>query len=130
MTKTYYASRPLDYELYPLSGRQIIRIRKNITEEQTEDGSQFVCDEIESIIPLNTEITAGLILSLEEADRTKTANTVRQRRDELLEESDKRMVSDFPCNHKAWKTYRQALRDIPSQEGFPYDVVFPDIPKD
>lgn len=29
---------------------------------------------------------------------------------------------------QAWKTYRQALRDIPSQEGFPFEVVWPTRP--
>lgn len=29
---------------------------------------------------------------------------------------------------EAWSTYRQALRDIPSQEGFPFNVVWPARP--
>jgi hypothetical protein len=29
---------------------------------------------------------------------------------------------------QAWKDYRQALRDIPSQEGFPFNVVWPTLP--
>ncbi len=28
----------------------------------------------------------------------------------------------------AWKTYRQALRDIPSQEGFPFNITWPQRP--
>ena len=28
----------------------------------------------------------------------------------------------------AWAEYRQALRDLPTQEGFPFDVVFPTPP--
>jgi len=27
-----------------------------------------------------------------------------------------------------WQTYRQALRDLPEQEGFPQEVVWPQIP--
>jgi len=29
----------------------------------------------------------------------------------------------------AWATYRQALRDIPAQEGFPWDVTWPEQPE-
>ena len=29
----------------------------------------------------------------------------------------------------AWATYRQALRDIPTQEGFPWDVTWPEQPE-
>ena len=30
--------------------------------------------------------------------------------------------------NQEWATYRQALRDIPSQAGFPLDVVWPEKP--
>ena len=30
---------------------------------------------------------------------------------------------------KVWATYRQALRDIPNQEGFPTDVAWPAKPE-
>jgi hypothetical protein len=29
---------------------------------------------------------------------------------------------------QAWKDYRQALRDIPTQEGFPFNIVWPTLP--
>ena len=29
---------------------------------------------------------------------------------------------------QAWRDYRQALRDIPAQSGFPFNVVWPSVP--
>lgn len=58
------------------------------------------------------------------------AVTVRRRRDELLFECDwTHSTSDRPVPNKAeWAEYRQALRDITSQEGFPMDVLWPTPP--
>jgi hypothetical protein len=54
---------------------------------------------------------------------------IRNERDELLEESDYAVLPDAPVTDvEEWKTYRQALRDLPEQEGFPQEVVWPQIP--
>lgn len=54
---------------------------------------------------------------------------VRTRRNELLAASDWTQVADAPVDQAAWATYRQALRDITSQVGFPHDVVWPEKPQ-
>ena len=41
--------------------------------------------------------------------------TIREQRDQLLAASDYTQVADAPGDTSAWATYRQALRDIPSQ---------------
>ena len=53
---------------------------------------------------------------------------VRSERNSLLASSDWTQVADAPVDKTAWATYRQALRDITSQEGFPFNVVFPTPP--
>jgi len=54
---------------------------------------------------------------------------IRKERDELLEESDYAVLPDAPVTDvEEWKTYRQALRDIPQQPGFPTEVTWPQIP--
>lgn len=58
-----------------------------------------------------------------------TEAQVRKERDGLLTKSDFRMVSDAPWDTTAWATYRQALRDITTQEGFPTNVVWPTPPE-
>jgi|688.fasta_scaffold74048_3 hypothetical protein len=55
-------------------------------------------------------------------------NEVRTQRNQLLKDSDWTQVADAPVDKEAWATYRQALRDITSQEGFPLNVVFPNPP--
>ena len=52
------------------------------------------------------------------------AENVRSKRNDLIRESDWRAVSDRKLE-PAWKRYRQALRDISKQEGFPHDVEWP-----
>lgn len=38
-------------------------------------------------------------------------------------------LADAPVDSAAWAVYRQALRDITEQEGFPYDITWPAEPK-
>lgn len=57
------------------------------------------------------------------------AKEVRSRRDTLLTASDWTQVADAPVDQAAWATYRQALRDITAQSGFPDSVVWPTKPE-
>ena len=70
------------------------------------------------------------------AEETQIATGARERkvrleRDRLLTETDwvitmhKELGTNIPT---AWKTYRQALRDITTQEGFPNDITWPEKP--
>ena len=58
-----------------------------------------------------------------DADDRK-AEEVRQERDQLLQQTDWMANSDVTMSDD-WRTYRQALRDVPTQEGFPNDVTWP-----
>lgn len=53
----------------------------------------------------------------------------RKRRNKLLAASDWTQVIDAPVDQAAWATYRQALRDISAQAGFPATVVWPTQPE-
>jgi len=53
----------------------------------------------------------------------------RKRRNKLLSASDWTQVADAPVNKAAWATYRQELRDISAQAGFPATVVWPTQPE-
>lgn len=59
---------------------------------------------------------------------TPTVGQIRTKRNELLADTDWTQVADAPVDQAAWATYRQALRDVPEQEGFPVDVVWPEKP--
>lgn len=56
------------------------------------------------------------------------AQSVRGKRDALLAQSDWTQVADAPVDKAAWAAYRQALRDVPVQAGFPWDVIWPEQP--
>jgi len=87
---------------------------------------------------LNPTLTAGEWLqtwqvtdaSAEEiAERLqRKEDEVRQQRNELLSACDWTQLPDSPADHEAWATYRQALRDVTAQEGFPWDVTWPTEP--
>lgn len=70
-----------------------------------------------------------------EAERAElslpTADEIRTQRDKLLAETDWTQVLDAPISvesREAFRVYRQALRDITEQEGFPAAVVWPEMP--
>ena len=53
------------------------------------------------------------------------AKAVRQQRGEKLKETDWTQAADAPVDKALWATYRQALRDVTTQEGFPWDITWP-----
>ena len=55
-----------------------------------------------------------------------SATQVRAQRDELLAASDSMALADRITDE--WRTYRQALRDVPAQAGFPTNVTWPTEP--
>lgn len=60
------------------------------------------------------------------------AENARSERDRRIAETDYYMMPDYPSdpnNIEEMKAYRQALRDIPKQEGFPSKFTWPDVPK-
>ena len=56
------------------------------------------------------------------------AKSIRATRDARLSGSDWTQVADAPVDKAAWATYRQALRDVPAQTGFPWDITWPEKP--
>ena len=69
-------------------------------------------------------------VDLEDEELQAYAEGVRAERNRLLSQSDWTQVSDAPVNKVAWATYRQALRDITAQTGFPLSVVWPNPPQE
>lgn len=62
------------------------------------------------------------------ADAAKSSE-VRADRNTRLTACDWTQVADAPVDKTAWATYRQALRDVPSQSGFPWNVTWPSEPQ-
>lgn len=71
------------------------------------------------------------IVAVPEPTTEEIAAQVRAKRDALLAETDFLMMPDYPLGEEdsaALKTYRQELRDVPAQDGFPTEVTWPDLP--
>jgi len=57
------------------------------------------------------------------------AHRVRAERNIRLQASDWTQVADAPVDQAAWAVYRQALRDVTAQAGFPWNVQWPAKPE-
>ena len=60
-------------------------------------------------------------------DAEQAAN-VRRNRTEKLKDSDWTQIADSTADKAVWATYRQALRDITAQSGFPWTITWPESP--
>lgn len=56
------------------------------------------------------------------------AKAVRATRGEKLKECDWTQVADAPVDQAVWAAYRQALRDVTAQTGFPWTIDWPTMP--
>ena len=66
----------------------------------------------------------------QQAEVDSQAHRVRVDRTLRLQASDWTQGKDIADEvSTAWATYRQALRDVPSQEGFPWGVTWPEQPE-
>jgi hypothetical protein len=72
------------------------------------------------VTQLSNDIIDGIIVEM--------GNRARDRRNQLLSQSDWTQVADSPVDKAAWATYRQSLRDITVQSGFPQEIQWPTPP--
>lgn len=66
-----------------------------------------------------------------EPTEAQLALRIRNRRDKLLTDTDYYVMPDYPATEEGLaevKAYRQTLRDITKQEGFPLSVTWPEKP--
>ncbi len=75
------------------------------------------------------EVTHRDLSDAEIAALQPTATQVRAQRNSLLDASDWTQVIDAPVDQATWAVYRQALREITIQAGFPANVIWPSKPE-
>lgn len=71
------------------------------------------------------------IVAVPEPTDDEVAAQVRGERDAKIAATDFLAMPDYPLSEgdrAIVMTYRQALRDVPAQEGFPREVVWPEAP--
>lgn len=77
------------------------------------------------------EITEEEYNPEDEMTDEQLASRVRMRRDSMISRTDFYVQPDYPSDPEGLevvKVYRQALRDIPEQSGFPRNVQWPEMP--
>lgn len=106
-----------EYGVYPVTQ----------TDPPTYDGDLYKCN-------FNIELVESIwtqVWTVEPLPQDQAESNIRGQRDRLLAKTDwivtKSYEQGIPVPTE-WQTYRQALRDIPSQAGFPFDVVWPNQP--
>lgn len=108
--------------------------RYNLCQSHYFDGGLYTMDGIPRYRWDGTQAVERTEEELE-ADRKiamqPTEAEVRAQRDKLLAETDWTQVADAPiasATRSAMRVYRQLLRDVTEQEGFPTQVVWPEMP--
>ena len=88
-------------------------------------------DSPDNVAPKDTDV-GGIAIYLTDAEYdTVLAASARQKRDRLIAATDYLVTPDYPIESDRLakiETYRQALRDIPEQAGFPRTITWPDKP--
>jgi hypothetical protein len=114
-----------EFGVYPL--RATTQSTYNTATERVEEGTPVQQDgewvQVWNVVSLTAEET--------QQRNDAKADSIRNERGELLVASDWTQVDDSPLTNikKAeWASYRQALRDVTAQTGFPWTVTWPDAP--
>lgn len=124
--------KPKSFEIEDLrNGKMAVSFFDNIEEKEdvySYDMYRIVVNDRDNLFK-DIENNYDLWLQFaKDSEYQKLATEVREKRDRLLTETDWTQVVDTALNankQEEYKLYRQELRDITEQEGFPYKVVFP-----
>lgn len=88
-------------------------------------------DSPDNVAPKDT-VVGDIAIYLTDAEYdTVLAASARQKRDRLIATTDYLVTPDYPISDDRLakvKIYRQALRDIPEQAGFPRTITWPEKP--
>ena len=113
-----------------LSDNSIIPYAYRVDGEEDNDG--FICQAVKH------DYISGNFTEINECpdwkiqlEKEVISLDVRLERNKLLSDTDHLIQSDYPISDEKKqeiKVYRQALRDIPQQDGFPDNIVWPDKP--
>lgn len=97
----------------------------NIINVPADQLSDFNAVDLGEYPQIGDTVVDGVITEMATREAQVKANAKREERDELLKETDIWALSDRTMT-QAQIDYRQALRDLPAQDGFP-DVDMPTL---
>lgn len=87
-------------------------------------------DDLEQDLKGNKEKYKQWLEVAKETEYNELASAIRKQRNNILNETDKYLIDDYPISEEQkekYKNYRKALRDITEQLGFPYEVSWPTL---
>ena len=84
---------------------------------------------IDQVVDGVTTTAAQQEVAYKASKDAEQAKSVRATRGDKLADSDWTQVADAPVDKAVWATYRQALRDVTAQSGFPWTITWPDEPQ-
>jgi hypothetical protein len=111
---------PLGFGLYEFSQIPETPKYKKVVEETPVKKENGIWCQQWNVVDMNAEEKLT-------ADAAR-AEEVRLERSSELAASDWTQLPDSPVNSAAWLVYRQELRDVPAQSGFPWEVSWPEPP--
>jgi len=97
--------------------------------EQQTDGKWYSKYVLGPVFTDNEDGTAAQQEAAYKAQKdAEQAASVRAARNSKLAACDWTQLADSTADKAGWATYRQSLRDIPSQAGFPWTIAWPTEP--
>jgi len=101
----------------------------NVVPKEIDPHNAYTLEEVRTYLLDNPE----MLLDLEAIEMERLTREARARRNTLLKETvdsvnPMRWEALTDAQKDAWRAYRQALLDVPQQEGFPMNIVWPEAP--
>lgn len=129
----------INYIIYNTSSGEILKVIRVSSEDSASANTPSGYSYLEGTADISTQkISSGSIVSKSSSEETTFNNEVLSRdaerkRNNLLLNSDYLQTVDFNLSlsdsaRSNWQTYRQALRDITGQAGYPSSITWPTKP--
>lgn len=157
--RTEFSEMPPAFSVSREGGMAVIRFYTDIQKVDRDGETAYTAISWSAAFPWAESLQARVeanperwLNAIKESSTAEAAAELRAKRDALLAESDSQVALDrigleAPMGNTfaswltflnvlastlsgKWAVYRQALRDLPQQEGFPFDVSWPEKPND
>nr|WP_319775949.1 tail fiber assembly protein [uncultured Sphaerochaeta sp.] len=101
----------------------------NVVPREIDPSNAYTLEDVRNYLLDNPD----MLLDSAQIETDRLTREARVRRDALLKEvvdavNPMRWEALTDTQKDAWRAYRQALLDVPQQEGFPNNIVWPEAP--
>jgi len=113
-----------------VEGYELVQCRQILTESY--DSENYRLGDWAASNENGEWVARQTLIPLTDTDKAQVMHAkrveMRAARNQLLTASDWTQLSDASVDKAAWAVYRQALRDVPAQAGFPFNINWPNPP--